>query len=589
MLVDTSAWISFLRATGSEADRAVEALLSERSRIFTTDMVVAELLAGAGDEEAARRIGRLLASVDRCPPAGPLDLERAAYLYRRCRDAGEPVASLSVCLVAAVALRDGLEVLADDPDLEILARHADLRLSAATVSGATRGQRIAPDERPATAISAEPVPAPAQPAAASPAPSTAPRPSLVLVVEDEPSAVRMLETALARPDRRIVLASTAREARMLIAQEPPDAILLDLVLPDEDGRNVLADLRRNPKTKDTGVVVVTGKAGPRTREECFALGADDFFDKPFEARAVSEAVEIVLAEGRSFAADPDPLMAPLILSEVQKLLNARRGGSGEPLWTVGLIEIDTGENTDDPAERRDGGAHRAPTEPMLTRLLRSVIGALMPKLEDGELLARWGIDHLVVVSPGRSEDALAALIDELTRVPGLEKHMYGRVRRVGLDEDLLDAVSTMASNLAEERDQDAPHVAITSAEPRARPHAALVEDDPVTAGLVRHRLERSGFVVAHFTDGALALDGIMAAQPDVAILDVQLPSMDGFEVLRRMRENATTMSVPVLMFTSLGRQEHVQRGFELGADDYVTKPFSPSELLTRVLRLVRKR
>ena len=579
ILVDTTAWIAFLRAAGNEADRAVEAVLADRSRIFTTDTVVAELLAGASDEEAARRLGKMLSSVDRCPPSGPLDLERAAYLYRRCRDAGEPVGSLSVCLVAAVALRDDLEVLGDDPDLEILARHAGL-----SVMGGSRSPAPPPAVTARAALEDTPEIVP-------PAPGTsAPRPSLVLVVEDEPSAARMLEGALARPDRRMVLASTAKQARALITEEVPDAIVLDLVLPDEDGRNVLADLRRDPETKDTGVVIVTGKAGPRTREECFALGADDFFDKPFEADALSSAVEIVLAEGRFHSATPDPLLVPLTLSEVQKTLSARRQESSEDRpWTVALIEVDAGDAAEPVSHRRSNGAHHAPAEPALIGLLRSAIGALILKLEAGELVARWGIDHLVVVSAGRSEHALTSLIEDLARAPGIAGHLYGRIRRVGSDEDLLDAVSKMASGLADERVEDRPPVALASAEARARPHATLVEDDPVMAGLVQHRLERSGFVVEHFTDGAMALKGILAGRPDVAILDVQLPSMDGFEILRRMRESPTTRSVPVLMFTSLGRQEHVQRGFELGANDYVTKPFSPSELLTRVLRLVRKR
>ena len=562
-LVDTSAWVAFLRATGAEADRAVERLLAERARIFTTDTVVAELLAGAGDEVSAQKLGGFLSSVDRCLPAGPLDLERAAYLYRSCRDAGEPVGSLSVCLVAAIALRDGLDVLGDDPDFQILARRSGVAVHGGTAAPSTR------------------VP--------TPPPPPAPHPSLILVVEDEPSAMRMLEEALRRPDHEIVLAPTAREARALVSRRQPDAIVLDLVLPDEDGRNVLANLRRDPGTKDTGVIVVTGKAGPRTREECFALGADDFFDKPFDAHALSEAVELVLAKGRFAAPAPDPLLAPRTLSEVQKLVSARRKEmTGDRPWTVALVEIDTPQKTAHPGADHEGEA-RPNGEPLLTRLLRSVISRLMPKLEEGELIARWGVDQLVLVSPRRSERALTELIDDLNDLPDVARHLYGRVRRVGADEDLLDAVSTMASNLADERGGEGPSVELTSPEPRARPHATLVEDDPITAGLVRHRLERSGFRVQHFTDGALGIDGILESRPDVVILDVQLPSMDGFEILRRMRESAWTRQTPVLMFTSLGRQEHVQRGFELGADDYVTKPFSPSELLTRVLRLVRKR
>jgi DNA-binding response OmpR family regulator len=403
-----------------------------------------------------------------------------------------------------------------------------------------------------------------------------------------------LQDTLTRPDRTIVVATTGKEARRHIAEGHPDVIVLDLILPDEDGRHLLADVRRDPKAKDTGVVVVTGKAGPRTREECFGLGADWFFDKPFDAAALSRAVEHVIVEGRSTVPDPDPLGVPLTLSEVQKLLASRSPTESDTApFTVALLEVDTDpDGTGAPEGGPTVDLNGAPASaPLLPRLLRTVIGSLSAELESNELLARWGVDEIVVVSPLRDDSEMLALADRIGALPGVSRYLRSRVRRVGSDEDLLDAVSAMASSMT------APPEAPPLGSPRqsheedrgGRPRAMLVEDDPVTAGLVRHRLERSGFLVQHHTDGALGLAAILEHPPHVVILDVQLPSMDGFEILGRLREDPGARDTPVLIFTSLGRQEHVQRGFELGADDYVTKPFSPTELLSRVLRLVRRR
>lgn len=551
ILVDTSAWVAFLRGTGSEADRAVERLLADRARLFTTNTVMVELLAGAGDEEAARRVSGLLSSLERCTPPGPPDLDRAAHLYRKGKEDGATPASLSSCLVAAVALRDDLTVLAEDDDFAALAHTAGLRLW-------NGDEASVPDTR-------------------------TPSEAVVLVVEDEPSAAHLLDDALADPRRRIVHAGSGREARAQIADRTPEAIVLDLILPDEDGRSLLADLRRDPSAKDAGVVIVTGKAGPRTREECFALGADAFFDKPFDGPRLSGTVERILVEGRASTPDPDPLLAPLTLSEVQKLLaEDRTESTAHGPWNVGLLEIDTGPD--------EGGSAGADGDGLLLpRILRTVIEALLPRLEEGEHVARWGVDQLVVVTARRSEDELLTLIRDVSSPRDGGHRVSGRVRRVGQDEDLLDAVAKMASRIDDRGADPEPSIVPLDEKPPRRPRATLVEDDPVTAGLVRHRLERSGFLVDHFTDGAQGLEAILRQPPNVAILDVQLPSMDGFEILTRMKESEAAGDVPVLMFTSLGRQEHVQRGFELGADDYVTKPFSPSELLTRVLRLVRRK
>ncbi len=114
----------------------------------------------------------------------------------------------------------------------------------------------------------------------------------------------------------------------------------------------------------------------------------------------------------------------------------------------------------------------------------------------------------------------------------------------------------------------------------------VVDDEPKVCDLLRAYLERSGYGVLCATDGVIALDIVERRHPDLVLLDLNLPGMDGLEVCKALRQNS---SVPIIMLTA--RDEEADRivGLELGADDYVTKPFSPRELVARVKAVLRRR
>jgi predicted nucleic acid-binding protein len=129
ILVDTSAWVEFLRGTGSATDRRVDKLLAEAAPLATTDVVLMEILAGARDDAHGDQLRRLLARCDFAATEGPRDFEDAAGLYRACRRGGDTVRGLTDCLVASVALRAGLPVLHADADFDVIARHSPLRIA----------------------------------------------------------------------------------------------------------------------------------------------------------------------------------------------------------------------------------------------------------------------------------------------------------------------------------------------------------------------------------------------------------------------------------------------------------------------------
>jgi DNA-binding response OmpR family regulator len=113
----------------------------------------------------------------------------------------------------------------------------------------------------------------------------------------------------------------------------------------------------------------------------------------------------------------------------------------------------------------------------------------------------------------------------------------------------------------------------------------VVDDDRTVSDVVRRYLERAGFVVTVAADGPAALAAAESSAPDLVVLDLMLPGMSGLEVCRRLRGRS---DVPVVMLTALGEEADRVVGFEIGADDYVTKPFSPRELALRVQSVLRR-
>ena len=117
------------------------------------------------------------------------------------------------------------------------------------------------------------------------------------------------------------------------------------------------------------------------------------------------------------------------------------------------------------------------------------------------------------------------------------------------------------------------------------PRVLVVEDDPTVAEVVTRYLEREGLAVETVGDGRVALERAAADWPDLVVLDLMLPGLDGLEVCRRLRARGP---VPVIMLTARGDEEDRVVGLELGADDYVAKPFSPRELTARVKAVLRR-
>jgi len=117
---------------------------------------------------------------------------------------------------------------------------------------------------------------------------------------------------------------------------------------------------------------------------------------------------------------------------------------------------------------------------------------------------------------------------------------------------------------------------------------AIVDDEPDIVELITHHLKKEGFKVREFYDGESFLTFLRDNLPDLVILDLMLPGIDGLEVCRTLKMNEKTSSILIIMLTAKGTETDIVVGLELGADDYIVKPFSPRELIARVKAVLRR-
>ena len=121
-----------------------------------------------------------------------------------------------------------------------------------------------------------------------------------------------------------------------------------------------------------------------------------------------------------------------------------------------------------------------------------------------------------------------------------------------------------------------------------KPHVLIVEDEAALVIMLRYNLESEGYRVSEAVDGEEAILLVIEEPPDLILLDWMLPSLSGIEVCRRIRRNESARDVPIIMLTARGEDSDRVRGLDSGADDYITKPFSPRELMARVRAVLRR-
>ncbi len=414
----------------------------------------------------------------------------------------------------------------------------------------------------------------------------------ILVIEDDLIAQKVLVAKLSTETREVIAVDTAAKAEEILETEYISLIILDLILPDSDGRNFLVKIRQRSGLAGLPVLVVSGQINKRTKSECFALGADGFFEKPIDVEILSAAVAAkiersgkIVRASRTDALTGLPNRVALAEGFVRSQALANRT---RKLLSIAFFDIDNFKNANDSHGHQFGD-----------EVLRRLSQILQDSLRGTDMVARWGGEEFVAILPNSDlegaqsavEKALESFRSEAFRPNGAEEIHFtfsAGVCEVEADWSVEEAVSHADSLMyfAKENGRNQVATPIDLDQGKVK-KVLLAEDDELIAALVKHRLSRDGFEVVHFPDGISALMAAPALNVSLAMLDVKMPGLDGFELLTKLRQMPAYKKTPIVMLTSMGREQDIVRGFKLGADDYIMKPFSSTELLARIHRLIK--
>jgi len=413
----------------------------------------------------------------------------------------------------------------------------------------------------------------------------------ILIVDHDPVSYRYLEATLAMPNRIFHHVGSAMEAEAWLAERHPALVVLDLELPDRDGRGLLLMIRSRMLLAAVPILVISAKGGTQARTECFALGADEYIGKPFDPTSLATCVATKLQRAAELTrwSRTDAVTGLANRSTIEFAYEQMRSATasmGMPL-SVAVIEAQTLASINERCGPAAGNEFLKQTATGLSRTLR-----------EGDLVGRWGGPYFVALFPNAHQAGARRALDKAlanaraqdytgadgTRyAPTFFSAMLEVSHGARLNEVLLRAYRLLARSKAAGGDRG-PNASPPPAEAK---RALVVEDDEVSASVMRGLLQRNGYRVDRVADGDAAVQHAAAQPSQLMVLDVRLPGADGFEVLRRVRQMPSHLSTPVVMVSSVRDSATIARGLNLGADDYIVKPFSPVELIARISRLAR--
>jgi DNA-binding response OmpR family regulator len=345
----------------------------------------------------------------------------------------------------------------------------------------------------------------------------------------------------------------------------PSVILLDVEMPGLDGYSACRELKADPQLANVPVVFMTSRARLDDRLVGLTLGADDYLIKPVDPRELVIRLERVRSRD---AARAEHAAADGALT-YEDFLCVARSRLVRSAASLILMRV--------PAEHRT-----------------KAVATIRDEVRRADLVAAYDRTHVVIFLPEVNRPNACTRATQLVtrlRELGIDDVVAGVAHSPAPGAIWIESLMTDAdAALVQARYLGRPVLGHgeTVDTPAAQPNASILvaDDDPDVMRIVDSQLRGAGYRTKLAFDGAEALGMIERDQPHVVVLDLMMPKLSGFDILARLQSLATPRP-RVLVLSARGREDDVTRAFGLGADDYVTKPFNPQELLARIARLLR--
>lgn len=415
---------------------------------------------------------------------------------------------------------------------------------------------------------------------------------VVLVVEDDPIFGATLQATLRAPGRRVDIVGNGAEARARLAKGQVALVILDLILPDGDGRNLLLEIRSDPRTAGVALFVVSARLGTQTKGECFALGADAYFEKPLDLQAFSVAVGARLERHTDGGQASRRDLVTGLANRAAFLENAAHLRMKSPTGTsfsLAVLDLDHFRWVEETWGRQFADS-----------VLRRAGIRLAMSLQQASCFARWDGAEFIALFVGRGAKEAGAAVEQALESLRQVDFRQGREQQLTLTfsagvvdaptEQSIDDVLAAADRLCYLAKAGGRNRVVSGDDGGAVPalRILIAEDDPDITRILGRQLRREGFDPMVFTNGTEALAAFPESGAAMVITDIEMPNMDGLSLLAALRTHPNGRHLPIMMLTAMGDESYIVRAFELGADDYLIKPFSGRELTARIRRLLRR-
>jgi DNA-binding response OmpR family regulator/HPt (histidine-containing phosphotransfer) domain-containing protein len=403
------------------------------------------------------------------------------------------------------------------------------------------------------------------------------KPLSILVVDDDPIVRKLLRSVFEKLGMKVVTLDRGVDLRPdFLAKQKVDAVILDLHLPDEDGYSICKRLKADASSCHVPIVFISVTGELESRFYGWQVGAEDFIVKPVDPLDLLLRVEFLvdrnsakLKQQRQVGISYDSF-----LKEVDKRVNTAISGQGA--FVVALLSL-KGAGADE-RQRAEGSMF------------------LLDQLHRGDVFCSPGAGYLIVLQPNKS---LASAQRGFEMLAGRLMSDFRVECRVGLAEcpthgstgpDLMAAAKAQLDQ-AVQRGARTSAAGVGSGETEdLRPLKIVIVDDNVAfLNYLENHLAELGFKAILESASERALECIRRNSPDLVMLDVLMPDPDGLKILAALKADPILADIPVMMVSAKDDEEHLIRAIDLGAADYLIKPFRLPELKARVRKVLRDR
>ena len=416
----------------------------------------------------------------------------------------------------------------------------------------------------------------------------------ILLVEDTPEDALLAKSVLGQANYEVIHAETAEEARRIMLQKHISMVILDLLLEDSDGRDFLIELKSNQITENIPAIILSSKKDTPTKTECLALGANAYFEKPLDPDLLLATISAHLnmsqkhqMESRYDTLTELPNRVAFKEEYTRTLASLER--KNMKYFSLGIIDFDYFKQINDKYGHGVGD-----------KVLKYTARFIKKNLRKTDVMARWGGEEFVILFPNTNsagaKQALDKVRTQLKKQPFIVSdditipiNISGGIVTV-TESNPIEAALSEADNYLYKAKETGRDMVLTEADSvlEITKEIILVDHEDMTAEFIGNRLEEEGYALKRFVSGLEALGAIGEKPPTLIIANVLVPDMDGIELLKKLRQTEGLEETPIIMLTAIGNEKDIALGLNSGANDYIVKPFSATELVARIDRLLRK-